>query len=382
MDFRQRIQQLKALFSLTTPFRIEESRIEVRPFLFKLTHNSSIVHTIQKQFSGTGFCPISDDCVEENKQFHYTIFTPDKQKRYSRAILLLHGLNERSWDKYLPWAETLAVNTRLPVILFPIAFHMNRAPALWSNPRQIRPWVESRREESPGVADATFANVALSLRISRDPLRFSCSGIETIFNIEQLLYEIKDGRHPLFQEGAGIDIFSYSIGSLLSQVMLIANRTKLFDDTRLFMFCGGSLMQEMDGGSKDIMDSDSYRFMQKYYMEHFVDRSTSVETPETSPLANALRLLIREDRFAGRRETFFRSAVDRIRAVTLRRDTVIPTLGVAKAFGSSAAQMLQEIDFPYRYTHQIPFPIIGEASSQAVNHAFSSVFDRACSFLA
>ena len=85
---------------------------------------------------------------------------PRERKKNNEAIILLHGLNERTWEKYLTWAEYLTHTTGKPVILFPIAFHMNRTPGLWAIPVAILPWVSKRKEEVANVTNSTFANVA------------------------------------------------------------------------------------------------------------------------------------------------------------------------------------------------------------------------------
>lgn len=113
---------------------------------------------------------------------------------------------------------------------------MNRTPGLWANPRAILPWVSKRKEEIANVTNSTFANVALSSRLSQNPLRFYASGRESVYNMWQLVHEIKNGEHPLFKEDTSINLFAYSIGALLSQVLLLANPDKMFTDTRLFMF--------------------------------------------------------------------------------------------------------------------------------------------------
>ena len=50
--------------------------------------------------------------INENIRFDYYVVSPDADNfsgnRWNSAIFLFHGLNERSWDKYKPWAETLA----------------------------------------------------------------------------------------------------------------------------------------------------------------------------------------------------------------------------------------------------------------------------------
>jgi hypothetical protein len=83
------------------------------------------------------------------------------------------------------------------------------------------------------------------------------------------------------------------------------------------------------------------------------------------------------------RESFFRKAKDRIKAITLKNDTVIPTIGVREAFGLiPAGEMLEEMDFPYEYTHQIPFPTSGSRISlDVIRQSFLMVFNRASAFL-
>ena len=76
---------------------------------------------------------LPDSSIPENRYFRYSVFVGDVHKKYDDAIILLHGLNEREWSKYLPWASYLTRHTKKPVILFPISFHMNRGPVLWNN---------------------------------------------------------------------------------------------------------------------------------------------------------------------------------------------------------------------------------------------------------
>ena len=45
----------------------------------------------------------NDTLIPENRSFSYPVFTPGNTKS-DKVILLLHGLNERSWVKYLVWA--------------------------------------------------------------------------------------------------------------------------------------------------------------------------------------------------------------------------------------------------------------------------------------
>ena len=124
----------------------------------------------------------------------------------------------------------------------------------------MQPFVEQRRKDF-NAPNCTFANAALSSRLSQSPMRFYISGRESIFNVVQLLEQIKDGAHPLFSKEADINVFAYSIGALLSETLMLANPAGLFDSTRFFFFCGGSLFEKMNGSNKEIMGlrSSSHR---------------------------------------------------------------------------------------------------------------------------
>ncbi|MDL2282254.1 DUF6051 family protein [Parabacteroides sp. OttesenSCG-928-G06] len=381
MDISLRTQLLSKLFSYERKIVVPESRFEILPFRFTQKNGDSEIEAFQRELATAGFCTQTDDHILENKSFPYTVFAPCRKERHSEAIILLHGLNERNWNKYLAWAEFLVRETGKPVILFPIAFHMNRSPGFWSNPREILPWVHLRKQEVSDNDNLTFANVALSSRLSRHPLRFYASGRESAFNLCQLTQEIKNGEHPLFQEGAGVNIFAYSIGALLSQVVLLANPNDLFRDTRLFMFCGGSLFSEMNGNARDIMDKEAYERLTNYYMQEFLNHDNLPDCFSEDALEKAFKAMIRPDFLQEERESFFQQACNRIRAVSLRNDSVIPTTGIRKALGKATHKILEELDFPFSYSHQVPFPPQKEKERKLVNDAFLTVFRKAASFL-
>lgn len=381
MDISIRTQQLNRLFSLEKKVELEESRLDILPFRFTQKRGASEIDAIQRELDTTGFCPVTDDHIQENKSFAYTIFTPNGKEKRNKAILLLHGLNERSWEKYLTWAEYLASTTGKPVILFPIAFHMNRTPRLWSNPRAILPWVNRRKEEVKDLTNSTFVNVALSSRLSKNPLRFYASGRESVYNVWQLVHEIKSGRHPLFREDTAVHIFAYSIGALLAEVLLLANPGRLFTSTRLFMFCGGSIFSEMNGNARDILDQEAFERLRQYFRSDFLCKCTLPRPFRSDFLEHAFKAMIRPDVLAEYRESFFRQASLRIQAISLKKDRVMPTEGIIKALGKTAEKILEEMDFPYTYTHQIPFPTGAKAEPVLVNGAFLRIFNQAAAFL-
>jgi pimeloyl-ACP methyl ester carboxylesterase len=386
MKFIEQFQKLKSLFTYDREVSVEDLSLKIRPFQFEQKFGNSEIDQIQQTLSTSEFCPLSDDNIEENKKFTYTVFVPKGVAQADKAILLLHGLNERTWEKYLPWAEELAKRTGRAIILFPIAFHMNRTPRMWYNPRAILPYVDRRKQQFAGLNNSTFVNLALSSRLSENPIRFYISGKESIFNLWQLIKEIKNGQHPMFKENTSVNIFAYSIGAFLAQVLLLANPDQLTSDARLFMFCGGTLFSRMDGNARDIMDCESFQKLRNYFLNDFIREDEKVPgctAAAEDPIQKAFKTMLAFSQYRDYRESFFREAKNRIRAITLKKDTVIPTSGVEEAFGKkSAPGMLEEMDFPYEYSHQIPFPTHTRVASEIVQQSFSHLFDRAAAFLA
>lgn len=381
MNISLRTKQLNSLFSYERKANLEDSHLEIIPFRFTQTIGASEIDEFQKELATTEFCSVTDDHILENKSFNYTIFTPSGKEKRDKAIILLHGLNERTWEKYLTWAEYLTESTGKPVILFPIAFHMNRTPCSWCNPRTVLPWVNRRKEEVGNPENSTFANVTLSSRLSKNPLRFYASGRESVYNLWQLVHEIKNGSHPLFKEDTSINLFAYSIGALLSQVLLLSNPEKMFSDTRLFMFCGGSIFSQMNGNARDIIDKEAYDCLQRFYKNDFLENRTLPTSFKNDFLEQAFKAMIRPDAFQEYRECFFQKACTRIRAISLKKDIVMPTTGVIKALGKASDKILEEIDFPFPYSHQIPFPFRSKTDQTLINQAFNTVFSKAAAFL-
>lgn len=378
MNLFERTPYLKNILLKGENCDLKDSPLEVRFCNFVQKRNGYSEIREQHDFKLTDFCNKDDTDIVENKQFKYPMFWYKHRKKESNCIVLLHGLNERSWDKYGCWAEELATLTGKPVILFPIAFHMNRAPQKWSEPRNMIKWVDIRKEQMGNPENLTFANLALSDRISEEPLRFYVSGRETADNLVQLLTEIQNGENMYFSKNTQFDIFAYSIGAMLSEVLLQANPNGLFDNSRLFMFCGGSILNKMNGNSRYIMDKNAFDSLVKFYQDRFV----KLPTDNDDEFKTAFKSMIDENVYKNKRESFFSRTIDRIKALSLKKDTVIPTDGIISALGSQNAKLcLEEMDFPISYTHETPFPLKGKTSENIVNEMFNLIFTKAANFL-
>ena len=357
----------------------EERGFRVEEYGFESADADASVESMEERL-------LQDEAIEENRRFTYPVFIPAKRKDEKRAILLLHGLNERNWDKYLTWAEYLTVNTGKPVILFPIAFHMNRGPSAWMNPRSMNQVAESRRKKSGNPGSLSFANAILSERLTEEPLRFYHSGRQTILDIMALAREIGDGEHPVFASGTEIDLFAYSIGSFLAEILLMANPGHLFSSSRLFIFCGGAIFKDMYGESKHIMDKVAYEGLLHYYCEHWFNlphNENLQKTEEYNNLTRAFSAMIRPETYQQEREHFFESWKRRISGISLLKDKVMPFSGVEACMGRKlAGECFELLDFPFEYSHETPFPATGKNDMRIVEAAFREVFRKIAAFLA
>ena len=372
MIYNERYSTLCSNFKQGTNIYLSETNVEIKFFNFNSVYNECDNALLA-----------TDNSISENRSFLYPVFIPGKSKRknYNGAIVLLHGLNERSWEKYLTWAEYLCVNSGRPVILFPIAFHINRAPLSWSNPRKMMNLLNFRKEMYVEDRSMSFANVALSDRLSHNPERFYLSGRQTWADLTSLFEMIKNGSHTLFKEDTKIDIFAYSIGAFLSQVALIANQKNLFSNTKLFMFCGGSIFNSMQGASRSIMDRPAFQTIKDYYINTFDEEKHASSLRWIRDKAfNAFNSMISADRHKLEREEAFFKLSNQIKGITLQQDEVIPHSGVLEAMGKkNAMSNITLLDFNFPYSHENPFPVKTKDTT-LLNKSFKTVFNNAVNF--
>jgi hypothetical protein len=325
-----------------------------------------------------------DKSIRENREFSYPVIYPESTTRFKEAILLLHGLNEKHWQKYLVWAWFLAKKTGKPVILFPIAFHMNRTPESWSNPRIMGQLLQNRNKTVGIIPASTFANLALSERLIENPLRFFKSGQQSAGDIVKLLSNINQGNHPLLEKGATVDVFAYSIGAFLAQILFLSNPNELLSESRLFMFCGGAFFDEMDGVSKLIMDQTAFNRLRRFYindLDNELKHSPLLsDYLNTNPLGQAFSAMLTGSNLRSFRETKFRSMRNRIKSLALKNDHVIPANGILDVL--DPYKVVNVMDFPYEYSHENPFPVNIPAARHLIDYSFDNVFNEAVTFFA
>ncbi len=334
-------------------------------------------------FPPDDFLNCNDQMISENSSFTYPVFSPPSKSK--KVILLLHGLNERSWIKYLAWAHWLSEKTSSYVILFPISFHINRSPDSWKDPRSMVQVSKTRNSEIGNNDMSSFANVALSKRLTEDPMRFFNSGQQTVSDLVKLLQTIRQGTHEIIPQGCQLNIFAYSIGAFLAQILMLSDPENLFSETRLFIFCGGSVFSNMNGRSKLIMDSHAFDKVYNFYLNDFEDsirgKSRISEFLRSTQLGIAFRSMIDRSRLRSFRENRFRKLKDQIQCIVLSGDNVIPAAGVIETLReTSRLNTVKVLDFPFACSHENPFPVFSSQESEIVDRNFNMVFEEAAAF--
>jgi hypothetical protein len=110
-------------------------------------------------------------------------------------------------------------------------------------------------------------------------------------------------------------------------------------------------------------------------MQHYLGDSHPEGLVFRSMLNYSVRLQQRED--------MFREIANQVLAITLEKDTVIPSYEIINTLKGSKRDIpvdVQVLDFPYDYRHEDPFPVT-ESVSGLVDDAFNMVFMKITDFL-
>ncbi len=116
LDYLDQSNYLRNKFDISKP---KIALDEVNAAIFNIPFSSEVSNAqqleSQKNFTFEENDPeinvlenVSDDKIDENNNFNYIILKSNNTSRAKDVIFLFHGLNERLWQKYLPWALTLA----------------------------------------------------------------------------------------------------------------------------------------------------------------------------------------------------------------------------------------------------------------------------------
>lgn len=330
----------------------------------------------------------NDSEISENIRFRYHLMMPAYKMKAKDVLFLFHGFNEKYWAKYFPWAKYIVEKTGKAVLFFPIAFHMNRAPATWSETRKMYVVSEKRKIKHPYIIGSSLANVAISTRLDNNPKRLIWSGLQTYYDVMDFIKTVKENRHPAIHTDAKFDIFSYSIGTLLAEILMMTNTHDYFSDSRLVSFCGGAAFNRITPVSKSILDSQANVRLYSHVVEQLDSHLKSDEALRRylgGDYAEGVnfRSMLNYNMFIDHREEKFRQISDRTYAIVLKEDKVMQPYEVINTLQGTKRDIpikVDVLDFPYKYTHEEPFPQ-HEKIQAVVSEHFRKTFDLVCDFL-
>lgn len=355
-----------------------------------ITHDTNLEHNYSfytEVGTITDNIHMKDIYVAENQTFKYQIVKPLGVNSTKKVVFLFHGFNEKDWKKYIPWAKAICEGTGNCVVLFPIAFHMQRAPKSWSVKREMYKLSEKRKIRYPNIMHSTLSNVAISMRLHSMPQRFIWSGLQTYYDVIQLIEQCKAGKHSFISEDFEFDIFAYSIGGFLAKILKLTNHKNYFSNSKVCLFCSGSTFNRLSPVSKFILDSEANVALYSFLVEHF-DNFLQKD--------NLLNHYMQEDHLEGKvfysmldyqkgrnfREKLLKKYEKHIYAITLKKDNIIPSFEVINTLRGAYRDIdikIDELDFNREYTHENPFPTNDEIPEQ-VEKDFKTVFTKVCDF--
>ncbi len=331
---------------------------------------------------------VKDNSVAENLSFDYQILTPKNAGKLKKVIFLFHGFNEKSWDKYMPWGAALAERLNCGIVLFPLAFHMQRAPMTWSDKRKMFDLSNKRKEQFPNIINSTLSNAAISIRMQSLPQRFIWSGLQTYYDVIQLIESIKKGESEWIDSDFTFDIFAYSIGGFLGEILLLSNYKNYFVNSKLCLFCSGPVFNRLSPVSKFILDSEANVALYSYLVEHFeafLSKDSYLNHFMNGQHVEGMvfHSMLEFKRLREYRESLFKQFENQIYAIGLKKDTVIPPFEIINTLNGAFRDInikVDTMDFPFTYSHETPFPTKKDLDG-VIDKAFNEVFDRYCMFL-
>jgi hypothetical protein len=337
---------------------------------------------VHEPYAAAGFSALAlpDRAIAENRRINCPIVRPALSASgasFDRACVLIHGLNERSWDKYLSWAEAIADKAHCPVVLFPIAFHMDRAPATWADFGIMRGVSKERQARIAGLKQSSMANAAISERLDEAPGRFFLSGLMATHDLGTLVRALEEGEVPGIAAGASLGFFGYSIGTYFLQCLSLADESFASAGKR-FLFCGGPFLSAMQPVSKYIMDSKAHEKLLDFWVYNLADElhkdgelASLIDTPE----GRAYCAMVDPRHPQMHRKEFFSNGDTQV--ASLSGDDVMPRQAILDFFDGTSIRPLF-IDLPSVCTHIAPFNPLG---GETVGPAFDRLFSQAAEHL-
>ena len=174
---------------------------------------------------------------------------PLREAQASRV--LLHGLNERSFTKYIPWAYQIWTQAQIPVAMFPLPFHINRVRREWG--RSSRPCTAGGRNAGERIrAPVQCRDQRAARRPSRTVLLGCHAGV--------LGHHRSRGSRSvptvirISRADARVDVLGFSAGGYVALALLLENHRGISSDSRGVMFGSCCAVRDVNLSSPLILD--------------------------------------------------------------------------------------------------------------------------------
>jgi hypothetical protein len=220
----------------------------------------------------------SDESIKENICFRYPLVrkcpSTSEPQQCERLVILLHGLNEFSFLKYMPWAYGTLIGSNVPtsVVLFPLTFSIKRADRQWANLEFKRRIMEHREKDSHNEKANRF-NSIISERLEAHPERFFWGAMQSYWDIVDLVAQIRsednEKQHPHIAPDARIDFIGFSSGGYLALALLAVNHQGWFSDSRACLFATCVEMRNLGTSTIYTVDRKAENKLRKCYVEEF-----------------------------------------------------------------------------------------------------------------
>ena len=156
-----------------------------------------------------------------------------------------------------------------------------------------------------------------------------------------------------------------------------------FSDSKAALFCGGTTFNNMIGTSKLIMDDLAYKNLLQFYMEQFENTSPAEYKNHILHRLNSViqsfKAMIPLPSFSFLKEQSFSKLAKKITTFGLLKDEVMPAGNIIKTLKDKRGKIKFRVmftDFPYKYTHENPFPIFKTEKSKLVDKSFDLIFSQ------
>lgn len=266
---------------------------------------------------------VADCNVQENLSFQYPVLRGISQGKAKHLIVVLNGLNERSYAKYLPWGYQLWKATGAAVAFFPMSFHVDRVSPEWGRTLDAS---LARRKKVPGNENAHPYNCVLSERLESRPERFFWGGVQSYGDVVTLMRAIRRGQHPLVEADAQVDFLGYSAGGYLALGLLLGDEDGLFTRSRGVLFESGAAMRHTRLSTRLIMDLACEVAMMKLYVR-FTQKLANPRLAhwlDHHPEGRWFKAMFGEERERPLLESRLRDIAPRLLAISNTNDSVIP----------------------------------------------------------